>query len=115
MVTKPAGVNHASPTDGLNDVVHQRARLGILTVAHEARRTEFRYLMESLGLTAGNLSQHLRVLEEAGLIRIDKVIECRKPRTWVSISSQGRRALLEEVAALKAIVGRVEDADRALD
>jgi DNA-binding transcriptional ArsR family regulator len=96
----------------LDDVVHQRARLGILTVAHEARKVEFGYLLDTLGLTAGNLSQHLRVLEEAGLVRIDKAIEGRKPRTWVSISSQGRRALLDEIVALKAIVGRVEEADR---
>jgi DNA-binding MarR family transcriptional regulator len=100
----------SNPTDTLNDVVHQRARLGILTIAHEVRRAEFRYLLETLGLTAGNLSQHIRVLEEAGLIRVDKVIEGRKPRTWVSISSEGRRALLEEIATLKAIVSRVEGA-----
>ena len=47
------------PANGLDDVVHQRVRLGILTVAHEARQVEFGYLRTSLGLTAGNLSQHL--------------------------------------------------------
>jgi DNA-binding transcriptional ArsR family regulator len=115
MVTKSATEDPKSPTDGLDDVVHQRARLGILTVTHEARRVEFGYLLDTLGLTAGNLSQHLRVLEEAGLVRIDKVIEGRRPRTWVSISSRGRRALLDEVVALKAIVGRVEKADRSTE
>jgi len=109
MVTKPAHENPASPTNGLDDIVHQRARLGILTVVHEARRVEFGFLLDTLGLTAGNLSQHLRVLEDAGLIRIDKGIEGRRPRTWVSITGQGRRALLKEIAALKAIVIRVED------
>ena len=54
------------PANGLDDVVHQRVRLGILTVAHEARQVEFGFLRTSLGLTAGNLSQHLSVLEKAG-------------------------------------------------
>jgi DNA-binding MarR family transcriptional regulator len=96
-------------TDGLDEIVHQRARLGVLTIVNEARRVEFAYLLRSLGLTAGNLSQHLRVLEEAGFVRIDKGTEGRRPRTWVSITAPGRRALLAEIAALKAIVGRVEN------
>ncbi|GAA1831309.1 hypothetical protein GCM10009682_57390 [Luedemannella flava] len=50
-------------------MVHQRVRLGILTIAHEARRVEFGYLRTQLQLTAGNLSQHLAVLETAGSVR----------------------------------------------
>jgi DNA-binding HxlR family transcriptional regulator len=96
------------PTEHLDDVVHQRVRLGILTVVHEARRVDFNYLKETLRLSAGNLSQHLRVLEEAGFIATDKVIEGRRPRTWVSITRSGRRALRLEIAALKAIVSIVE-------
>lgn len=103
-VSSPA----SDPTKNLNDVVHQRVRLGILTVVNEARRVDFNYLLETLALTGGNLSQHLRVLEDAGLVVIDKVIEGRKPRTWVSITRDGRRALRDEVEALKAIVKRVE-------
>ena len=109
MVTRPADESPSSPTNGLDDVVHQRARLGILTVVHEARRVEFGFLLDTLRLTAGNLSQHLRVLEDAGFIRIDKGIEGRRPRTWVSITGLGRHALLKEIAALKAIVSSVED------
>ncbi len=61
----------AHPTNGLDDTVHQRHRLGILTITAEAR-AEFGYLRDALGLTAGNLSRHLTVLEEAGLIRVEK-------------------------------------------
>jgi DNA-binding MarR family transcriptional regulator len=92
----------------LDDVVHQRVRLGVLTIANEARRVEFRFLLDSLALTGGNLSQHLRVLADAGLIRIQKGTEGRRPKTWVLITPRGRRALLQEIAALKAIVARVE-------
>ena len=50
------------PTNGLDEIVHQRHRLGILTIAAEAKRAEFGYLRETLALIAGNLSRHLSVL-----------------------------------------------------
>lgn len=60
------------PSNELDDVVHQRVRLGILSIAHEARRVEFGYLRSNLELTGGNLSQHLSVLEAAGMITLEK-------------------------------------------
>lgn len=97
-----------SPVDDLDDTVHQRVRLGILTIAHESRKVEFRFLQETMGLTAGNLSQHIRVLEEAGLINVQKGTEGRRPRTWVSITKAGKVALRQEIAVLKALVTRFE-------
>jgi DNA-binding MarR family transcriptional regulator len=108
VTTEPAGESEPNPTEGIDDVVHQRVRLGILTVTHAAKRVEFGYLLDTLGLTGGNLSQHLRILEGANLVRIEKGTHGRKPRTWVSITGAGRRALLGEIAALKAIVDSVE-------
>ena len=75
------------PVNGLDDVVHQRVRLGILTIAHEARQVEFGYLRTTLELTGGNLSQHLATLENAGLITISKGYEGKRPRTWVSLTT----------------------------
>jgi DNA-binding MarR family transcriptional regulator len=92
----------------LDEVVHQRARLGILTVIHEGRKVDFAYLQESLGLTAGNLSQHLSVLESSGLVRIEKGYEGRRARTWVSNTRAGTKALQAEIKVLKEIVARVE-------
>jgi len=96
------------PTRGLDELVHQRHRLGILTVAAEARRVEFSYLRESLELTAGNLSRHITVLAEAGLVEVDKGYEGKRPRTWVRITPIGREALAAEMAALEALVRRHE-------
>ena len=73
------GAAEAHPVTDLDDVVHQRVRLGILTIAHEARRVEFGYLREQLQLTAGNLSKHLSVLEAAGLIEVEKGPCARSP------------------------------------
>jgi DNA-binding MarR family transcriptional regulator len=96
------------PAKGLDDVVHQRVRLGILTIAHEARHVEFGYLRTNLDLTAGNLSQHLTVLENAGLVSIEKGYEGKRPRTWVSLTPVGQAALRDEIAHLKRLINNVD-------
>jgi DNA-binding MarR family transcriptional regulator len=98
------------PANGLDDVVHQRVRLGILTIAHEARQVEFGYLRESLELTAGNLSQHISVLEKAGLVAIEKGYAGKRARTWVTLTPAGRSALREEIDQLKRLIHQVEGA-----
>jgi DNA-binding MarR family transcriptional regulator len=94
----------AHPTSGLDEVVHQRNRLGILTITAEVRRAEFGYLREALDLTPGNLSRHVTVLEEAGLVEVEKGYEGRRPRTWVSITRKGKTALAAELDALASLV-----------
>jgi DNA-binding PadR family transcriptional regulator len=98
----------AHPASGLDDVVHQRVRLGILTIAHQARRVEFGYLRTALELTAGNLSQHLAVLETAGLITIEKGYEGKRARTWITLTKAGRAALRAEIARLKQLIAQIE-------
>jgi DNA-binding MarR family transcriptional regulator len=101
------------PVNGLDEVVHQRVRLGILTVTHQARRVEFGFLRTTLDLTAGNLGQHLSVLEKAGLVHIEKGYEGKRPRTWVTLTSPGEKALRDEIAHLKRLIRDVEQASRA--
>lgn len=98
------------PSDEIDDVVHQRVRLGILTICTEVHRVEFSSLRDALGLTAGNLSRHLAVLEDADLVVATKTTGRGRPTTWISITKVGRKALRNEVAALRAIVERVEAA-----
>ena len=94
----------AHPATALDETVHHRHRLGILTIASRARQADFGYLRETLGLTSGNLSTHLTVLEDAGLVRVEKGYAGRRPRTWVSITRQGRAALAAEMDALARLV-----------
>jgi DNA-binding MarR family transcriptional regulator len=96
------------PATGLDEVVHQRVRLGILAIAHEARRVEFGYLRSQLDLTAGNLSKHLSVLETAGLVDIEKGYEGRRARTWITLTAAGNAALAAEIGHLKTLIARVE-------
>jgi DNA-binding MarR family transcriptional regulator len=92
------------PIQGLDDLVHQRNRLGILAVAQEAAKVEFGFLRETLGLTDGNLSRHLQVLEGAGYVEVEKGYRGRRPRTWVRITRAGRKALGREVTTLRAFL-----------
>ena len=99
-------------TASLDDIVHQKNRLGILTILHEGRTVEFGYLKETLNLTAGNLSQHLSVLEDSGLIKIEKGYEGRRGKTWITITRAGTKALREEVATLRTLLGLITMMER---
>ena len=100
------------PASRIDDTIHQRVRLGILAVLAEARKADFGYLRRTLELTDGNLSRHLAVLEEAGLVEVEKTFEGKRPRTWVSATRAGRDAFAAEVAALREIVRRADAAGR---
>jgi DNA-binding MarR family transcriptional regulator len=115
-MTGPAAHDSAShPANGLNDVVHQRVRLGILTIAREAPRVEFGYLRTNLELSAGNLSQHLGVLENAGLVTLEKGYAGKRARTWIAITKAGQAALAEEITQLKLLISRIDSAGPAAD
>jgi DNA-binding MarR family transcriptional regulator len=107
----PAG----HPATGLDEVVHQRVRLGILAITHEARRVEFGYLRNQLDLTAGNLSKHLSVLETADLIEIEKGYEGRRGRTWITLTAAGGVALADEIKRLKLLIAQIETTDLRKD
>ena len=99
-----------NPTGDLDDVVHQGHRLGVLTIAAEADQVEFTYLRDTVNLTAGNLSKHLSVLEDAHLVSITKGYHGRRPKTWITIATAGRTALGKEIAALNEVVRRHQQA-----
>lgn len=92
------------PAAQLDDTVHQRVRLGVLSILAEVDHVEFTYLRQVLELSDGNLNRHLNVLAEAGYVRSRRVSAGRRQRTWVSITPQGRQALRDEMTALRRIV-----------
>jgi DNA-binding MarR family transcriptional regulator len=91
----------------LNEIIHQPVRLRImatLVTLKEGDEVDFTYLRDLLDVTDGNLGAHLRKLEEANYILINKVFVERKPRTYVSATTEGRKVFREHVAALEAIL-----------
>ena len=91
--------------EGLDRVIHEKARLSVLTslVAHP-KGLVFGDLKQMCGLTDGNLSRHLAVLEEANLIEIEKGYEHNRPQTLCRITSEGRRRYLDYLAVLEQVV-----------
>ena len=96
------------PTAELSNVVHQRVRLGILTVLRQVSRADFGFLRDRLELTDGNLSRNLAVLEESGYVTIEKGFEGKRPRTWIAITAAGSSALEEEVGALRRLLAELD-------
>ena len=91
--------------DGLERAIHEKARLGILTslLAH-GDGLVFSELKELCALTDGNLSRHLDVLEEAGLVEIWKGARGKRPQTLVRLTDEGRQRFLEYIRVLEQIV-----------
>ncbi|GAA5122740.1 transcriptional regulator [Haloechinothrix salitolerans] len=99
------------PALKLDETTHQRVRLGILAVLSETTECAFAVLRDQLDLTDGNLSRHLRVLEDAGLVESRKTFEDRRPRTWLKLTRQGRKALREQVETMEKLVARLRVGD----
>jgi DNA-binding MarR family transcriptional regulator len=95
------------PASHFDDTIHQRVRLGILTLLATTGRADFTYLRDTLELTDGNLGRHLDVLSEAGYVETTRTFESRKPRTWVKITKPGRTALHRHIAALREMIDSV--------
>ena len=88
----------------IDDVIHGRMRLGIVAYLAGTEVADFNELKEALQATQGNLSVHLRKLEEAGYIAIDKGFLGRKPQTRVRLTPAGRKAFAAYLAAMERLV-----------
>ena len=90
----------------LDDVIHGRIRLGVMAYLVGAQTADFNALKAHLATTDGNLSVHLRKLEEAGYVSIDKSFRGRKPVTAVSLAPNGREAFTQYLGALSGLIGK---------
>lgn len=90
----------------LDDAIHGRLRLGIMAYLADAEAADFNELKAMLEATQGNLSVHLRKLEEAGYVEIVKSFQGRKPLTRAHITPKGRQAFADYLEALSRLVER---------
>lgn len=91
--------------EGLDRVLHEKARLGILTalITH-AEGLSFNALAQLCDLTDGNLSRHLDVLTEAGLVKVTKGFEGRRPHTSCALTAVGRKRFRDYLAQLEKVL-----------
>lgn len=90
-----------------NELIHQPVRLRIMAALHAlppGASLDFGRLRDMLGITDGNLASHLRKLEEAGYVMVQKTFVGRRPRTYIAITEVGRRAFEAHVEALRALL-----------
>jgi DNA-binding transcriptional ArsR family regulator len=91
--------------EGLDRVIHEKARLGIITsLATHPRGLLFNALKELCSLTDGNLSRHLGVLQDAGLVEVEKGFQGNRPQTQCRLTAEGRKRFLEYIAVLESVV-----------
>jgi DNA-binding MarR family transcriptional regulator len=89
----------------LDRLIHEPARLMIMTVLYAVPEADFLYLQRECGLTQGNLSSHLAKLEEAGYVTIIKTFKGKYPLTICSLTKKGREAFEEYVRKISVVNG----------
>ena len=88
----------------LDETIHQPSRLRVMTMLvaqPEDGRLAYGFIQKTLGLTGGNLTTHLRKLEDAGFLATSKEFVDSRPRTWVYATQEGRRAFADYLANLE--------------
>ncbi|HCS65380.1 MAG TPA: MarR family transcriptional regulator [Cellvibrio sp.] len=88
-----------------DDLIHAPNRLKICALLAPVTSLEFVTLCEQLGVSDSVLSKHIKSLDDAGYVVINKKTSEGRQRTWLSLSPKGRKAFNGHVAALKEIVG----------
>ena len=88
----------------LDRVIHEKGRMAIMSLLAATPELSFTEMKQTLGMTDGNLSVHLRTLQEAGYIAISKTFQDRKPLTTCSLTNAGRKAFASYIDLLEQIV-----------
>lgn len=88
----------------LDRVIHERGRLAIMSMLAASPDLSFTELRDTLEMTDGNLTTHMRTLQEAGYVAIAKSYRNRRPLTTVALTTAGRKAFANYVGLLEQIV-----------
>lgn len=89
----------------LDRLVHEPARLAVMTILSVVESADFLYLQRETGLTKGNLSAHLSKLEQAAYVKIDKRFRGKRPHTDCSLTPKGRQAFTRYVEQMRGALG----------
>jgi len=93
----------------LDRVIHEKGRLPIMSLLAASPELSFTELREQLNMTDGNLSVHIKTLQEAGFVSVTKTFQNRRPLTTCSLTSAGRKAFAEYIDLLEQIVRQAKD------
>lgn len=93
----------------LDRLVHEPARLLLVSNLYVVDEADFVFLSRRTGLTAGNISSHMTRLEQAGYVEIDKAIVGKRPRTTYTLTDEGRRAFERYRRQVQGLLGDSEE------
>jgi len=88
----------------LNRVIHEKGRLAIMSMLAASPELSFTELRDALAMTDGNLTTHIRALQETGYVSVAKSFQNRRPLTTCSLTTSGRKAFAEYFNLLERIV-----------
>jgi DNA-binding transcriptional ArsR family regulator len=92
------------PIITIDQTLHEPARLAIVTLLSSIEDIDFRFLKEYIGLSQGNLSSHIRRLEKAGYVKVERAFVGRYPRMGVRLTKEGKRAYHEYRANIEGFL-----------
>lgn len=92
MNSEQSGMDQEITPGAIDKLIHEPARLLIVSYLAVVESADFLFLMRQTGLTFGNLSSHMSRLEEAGYIKVEKKFKGRKPNTILNLTAKGRKA-----------------------
>ncbi|WP_080507481.1 winged helix-turn-helix domain-containing protein [Bryobacter aggregatus] len=104
MAVRGNAVRMIEPAMNLDQLIHERVRLGIVSALAASKSLTFGELKEILELTDGNLSIHARKLEDAGYVSVRKYFEGRRPQTAYELTAVGRKAFEKYVNHMEALI-----------
>ena len=96
----------------IDELLQSRVRLAIVAYLASAGQADFSLLRDAIKTTDGNASVHLRKLEDAGYVAMEKRFLNRKPQTTYALTERGRQALLDYVAHLESLLPSAKDSER---
>jgi DNA-binding MarR family transcriptional regulator len=88
----------------LNRVIHEKGRLAIMSMLAASPELSFTELRDALDMTDGNLTTHIRALQQEGYVAVAKSFQNRRPLTTCSLTTSGRKAFAEYINLLERIV-----------
>ena len=88
----------------IDDLIHGRVRLALMAFLSGAGTAEFTDLRKRIGVTDGNLSIHIRKLEDAGYIEVEKRFKERRPQTLCHLTEKGRSAWIDYIAQMETLL-----------
>jgi DNA-binding MarR family transcriptional regulator len=94
------------PFLNLDRVIHEKGRLGIMSLLAASPELSFTDMRNTLEMTDGNLTTHIRTLQEAGYVAVSKTFEKKRPLTTCSLTPAGRKAFATYVNVLEQIVNQ---------